>query len=53
MNREEEIELLENEIIKLKNELPMLCDEDYYNQCNKIEQLEIELQRLRGKDNEK
>jgi len=40
------IELLEYRILKLKQELPMLCDSDYYNQCDLIEQLEIELQEL-------
>lgn len=48
----EEIELLEYRILKLKQELPMLCDSDYYNQCNLIEQLEIQLRQLRGNDNE-
>jgi len=46
MNKEEQIELLEYRILKLKQELPMLCDSDYYNQCDLIEQLEIELQEL-------
>lgn len=52
MNKEEQIELLEYRILKLKNELPMLCDSDYYNQCDLIEQLEQELENLRGEDNE-
>ncbi len=50
MNNEEEIELLEYRILKLKNELPMLCDSDYYNQCDLIEQLEIKLKKLRGEE---
>ena len=32
-------------IIELKNELSMLCDEDYYRQCDLIEQYEIKLDR--------
>ena len=52
MNKEIEIIELEQQIQQLKNELPMLCDSDYYNQCNLIEQLEIKLQQLRGEDNE-
>lgn len=50
MNNEEQIELLEHRILKLKQELPMLCDSDYYNQCDLIEQLEQELEDLRGKE---
>ena len=37
----EEIEL---KIVKLKSELPMLCDSDYYKQCEIIRQLELELE---------
>ncbi len=48
MSLEEKIELLEYRILKLKSELPMLCDSDYYNQCNLIEQLEEELKELKG-----
>lgn len=48
MNKEEKIELLEYRILKLENELPMLCDSDYYNQCDLIEQLEKELKILKG-----
>ena len=40
------IELLEYKILKLKQDLPMLCDSDYYNQCDLIEQYEIELKDL-------
>ena len=46
MGREEQIELLEYKILQLKQELPMLCDSDYYNQCDLIEQYKIELERL-------
>lgn len=52
MNKELKILELEQQIQQLKNELCMLCDSDYYNQCDLIEQLEIELQELRGEDNE-
>lgn len=47
MEEKKEIELLEYKILKLKNELPMLCDSDYYNQCNLIEQLERQLEKLK------
>lgn len=39
MSKEE----LELKIIKLKSELPMLCDSDYYRQCELIRQLELKL----------
>lgn len=48
MNKELEILKLEQEIQQLKNELCMLCDSDYYNQCNLIEQLKIQLEKLKG-----
>ena len=44
----EEIKLLEYEILKLESELPMLCDSDYYNQCNLIEQLKMQLEKLKS-----
>lgn len=47
MNKEEKIELLEYKIEKLKGELSMLCESNYYNQCNLIELLEIELKKLK------
>ena len=47
MNKENEIELLEYKILKLENELPILCDSDYYNQCNLIDQLKNKLQILK------
>lgn len=47
MEEKKEIELLEYKILKLKNELSMLCDSDYYNQCDLIEQLEIQLEKLK------
>ena len=50
MSKQEEIELLEYRILKLKNELPMLCDSDYYNQCDLIEQLERELEEIKGSE---
>ena len=50
MNKEEEIELLEYRILKLESELPMLCDSDYYNQCDLIEQLKQELKILKGEE---
>ena len=43
----EEIELLEYRILKMESELPMLCDSDYYNQCDLIEQLKEKLQKLK------
>ena len=48
MSKEEKIELLEYRILKLTNELPMLCDSDYYNQCDLIEQLKMQLDELKG-----
>ena len=48
MNEKEKIELLEYRILKLEQELPMLCDSDYYNQCDLIEQLKEELKKLKG-----
>ena len=48
MSVKEKIELLEYRILKLESELPMLCDSDYYNQCNLIEQLKEELKELKG-----
>lgn len=39
MNKEE----LQQKIKELKAELPMLCDSDYYKQCELIRQLELEL----------
>ena len=50
MNKKEQIELLEYKISKLESELPMLCDSDYYNQCDLIEQLKNELKELKGSD---
>lgn len=50
MNKEEQIELLEYKISKLESELPMLCDSDYYNQCDLIEQLKNELKELKGSE---
>ena len=50
MNKQEQIELLEYKILKLEQELPMLCDSDYYNQCDLIEQLKNELKELKGSD---
>ena len=47
MNKEEQIKLLEYKILKLEQELSLLCDSDYYNQCNLIEQLEYELKQLK------
>lgn len=41
-----ERELIKYKISELKVQLPLLCDEDYYNCCNEIQQLEIELERL-------
>ena len=49
MKKEEQIEILEYKILKLKQELPMLCDSDYYNQCDLIEQYEIELGKFESK----
>jgi hypothetical protein len=49
MKKAEQIELLEYKILKLKQELPMLCDSDYYNQCDLIEQYKIELEKLESK----
>ena len=50
MNKELKILELEQQIQQLKNELCMLCDSDYYKQCNLIEQLEIQLKELRGEE---
>lgn len=47
MNIEEKIELLEYKISKLESELPMLCDSDYYNQCDLINSLKQKLEELK------
>ena len=44
--------ILKEKIRQLYNELPLLCDEDYYNACNMIEQLELQLKELKGSDKE-
>ncbi len=35
---------MKEKIKELYNELPMLCDEDYYNACDMIQQLEKKLE---------
>ena len=39
------VEEIKEKLKELYNELPMLCDEDYYNACELIEQLEMQLKR--------
>ena len=46
MNKELKILELEQQIQQLKKELCMLCDSDYYKQCDLIEQLELELKEV-------
>ena len=55
--QDKEIKRLKEVILKIKikqlsSELPLLCDEDYYNACDLIEQLELELQKLKDSDKE-
>lgn len=46
MVKEKEIIILKSKIKDYKNQLPLLCDEDYYHYCDMIEQLELELKKL-------
>ena len=48
MEKEIEIEILyiKNKIEELESELYMLCDSDYYNQCDLIEQYKLQLEEL-------
>lgn len=46
MTKDKEIEILKLRIEDYKSQLPLLCDEDYYNCCNMIEQLELQLKEL-------
>lgn len=50
MNKEKGIEILKLRIEDYKSQLPLLCDEDYYNCCNMIEQLELQLKELQKDD---
>ena len=43
---------LKAKIEQLYSELPLLCDEDYYNACDLINQLEMQLQKLKDSDKE-
>lgn len=51
-SKELRILYLKQKIKELENELPMLCDSDYYNQCDLIEQCKIELEDLEKKESE-
>ncbi len=50
MNREQEIAILELRIKAYESQLPLLCDEDYYNYCNMIQQLELQIKELKTKE---
>ena len=45
-SKELRILYLKQKIQELKEELPMLCDSDYYDQCDLIEQYKQELNNL-------
>ena len=45
-SKELRILYLKQKIKELKNELCILCDNDYYNQCDLIEQYKMELEDL-------
>ena len=42
--------ILKAKIEQLNSEIPLLCDEDYYNACDLINQLEMQLQKLKDKE---
>ena len=46
MEKEIEILYIKNKIEELESKLYMLCDSDYYNQCNLIEQYKLQLEKL-------
>ncbi len=48
-SKESRILYLKQKIKELENELCMLCDNDYYNQCDLIEQYKMELEDLESK----
>ena len=48
-SKELRILYLKQKIKELENELPTLCDSDYYNQCDLIEQYRQELNNLESK----
>lgn len=48
-SKELRILYLKQKIKELENELSMLCDSDYYNQCDLIEQYQQELNNLESK----
>lgn len=46
MEKEIKILYIKSKIEELESELYMLCDEDYYNQCDLIEQYKLQLEEL-------
>ena len=46
MDKELKILYIKSKIEELESELYMLCDTDYYNQCNLIEQYKLQLEEL-------
>lgn len=46
MEKEIEILYIKSKIEELESELYMLCDSDYYNQCDLIEQYKLQLEEL-------
>lgn len=44
------IEQLKLQILGYKNQLSMLCDEDYYHCCDMIEQLKLQIELLEKSD---
>lgn len=46
MDKELEILYMKSKIEELESELYMLCDSDYYNQCDLIEQYKLQSEEL-------
>ena len=52
MSEQEQLDLLKYRIMIEKSKLPLLCDSDYYNQCDLIEVMEEQLKILEQEDEE-
>ena len=52
MNEQDQINLLKYRILIEKSKLPLLCDSDYYNQCDLIEAMEEQLRILEEDEDE-
>ncbi len=50
MNRQEQILILKWRIKAYEDQLPLLCDEDYYHCCDMIEQLQLQLNELENEN---